>query len=136
MAHARYLDGCPTCEAQKHGVSSVLGLDPETPENFIYATADREYARYYASRAGRGWLYEVELDQGSIEASVEDPFPTWRAAEARTVRVLEKRITLTMPERKALFIRWGGTDSEFESMIAKLFQQSGRFYVSGHRESV
>lgn len=120
MAHSRYLDDCPTCQAQKNGTSSMLGLDPETPENFIYATSDREYARYYASRAVRGWLYEVELDQDSIEPSKEDPFPTWRAHSARVIRVLEKRITLTMPERKDLFIRWGGSGPEFESMIARL----------------
>jgi hypothetical protein len=119
MAHLRYLDGCPQCEAQRNGTASLLGFDPETPANFIYATTDREYARYYASRAGRGWLYEVEIDDSS-EPSKEDPFPTWRAPEARIIRVLEKRITLTMQERRNLFIRWGGTDSEFESMVAKL----------------
>ena len=129
MAHSRYLDGCAECEAQRNKTSSIFGLDPRTPENFVYATSDREYARYYASRAFRGWLYEVELDAASIEPSNEDPFPTWRAAEARIVRVLEKRITLTMPERKTLFIRWGGTDSEFETMIAGVLQQSGRFHV-------
>lgn len=129
MAHGRYLDDCAQCQAQKHGVSSLLGMDPETPANFIYATSDREYARYYASRAGRGWLYEVELDPASIEPSKEDPFPTWRASEARVVRVLEKRITLTMQERKDLFIRWGGTEAEFDSLIAGLLKQSGRVHL-------
>lgn len=122
MAHARYLDGCPTCEAQKNGTSALFGMDPETPKDFVYATSDRDYARYYAS--GRGWLYEVELDEGSIQRSVEDPFPTWRASFARIVRVIEKRITLTMTERRELFTRWGGSDDEFESMVSKLIHES------------
>ena len=120
MAHRRYLDGCPECEAQKNGTSALFGFDPETPKHFVYGTTDREYARYYASRAGHGWLYLVELDPDSTEPSHEDPFPTWRASQARVIQVLEKRITLTMTERKELFCRWGGTDSEFESMLAKL----------------
>jgi len=130
MAHVRYLDGCPTCEAQRKGHSSALGLDPETPAEFVYATTDREYARYYASRAVRGWLYEVELDPSSIEESKEDPFPTWRAHQARVVRVLEKRITLMMAERRDLFLRWGGSASEFESMLSR----AARDYSPPHKQ--
>lgn len=120
MAHTRYLDDCPQCTAQRNGYGGIAGYDPATPEGFVYATSDRDYARYYASRAIKGWLYEVELDDASAEESQEDPFPTWRAHRAKVVRVLEKRVTLTMDERRQLFIRWGGTDSEFERMIGTL----------------
>ena len=118
MAHARYVDNCPQCEAQRAEVI-VAGFDPPTPHGFVYATLDREYARYYASRAIRGWLYEVELI-GEIEESTEDPFPTWRSPSAKVLRVLEKRITLTMDERQRLFIRWGGTKGEFNAMVLNL----------------
>lgn len=118
MAHTRLVDGCADCEAHRHGQQRLDG-DPLTPEGFVYATSDRDYARYYASRAVKGWLYEVELDPASIEESKEDPFPTWRASSAVVIRVLEKRITLTMQERRDLFVKWGGTPSEFETMLNK-----------------
>jgi hypothetical protein len=119
MAHSRFVDGCPQCEAQRSGVF-MPGFDPATPEGFVYATSDKEYARYYASRAVKGWLYEVELDQSSKELSSEDFFPAWRAKSAKVLRVLEKRVTLTMDERRKLFVRWGGTEVEFEQMIGSL----------------
>lgn len=119
MAHTRYQDDCPQCVAQRMGVGGTW-LDPPTPEGFVYATSDKEYARYYASRAVKGWLYEVEIDPTSEEESVEDPFPTWRAKHANVLRVLEKRITLTMDERRNIFIRWGGTETEFEAMLCQL----------------
>lgn len=116
MAHARYLDGCPTCELQKSGRAGHVGLDPETPHDFVYGTSDREYARYYASRANKGWLYEIELSD-PVQKSIEDPFPTWRSSSGRIIRVIEKRITLTMTERRELFLRWGGTEFEFAAMV-------------------
>jgi len=122
MAHTRYLDDCPQCRAQKAG-AFVQGFDPPTPHGWVYATSDREYARYYASRANRGWLYEVEL-ASDAEPSTEDVFPTWRASSARVVRVLEKRIALTMDERKALFLRWGGTEDEFNRMVGAVMRQA------------
>lgn len=116
MAHRRYHAGCEICEAQRLGASDV---DPATPHGFVYATSDRDYARHYASRFGGGWLYEVEL-AADAESSTEDLIPTWRASSARVLRVLEKRITLTMPERLALFVRLGGTEAEFRAMYADL----------------
>lgn len=124
MASRRYHEGCAQCEAQRSGVSF---MDTSTPHGFVYATTDREYARYYASRAGDGWLYEVTMDSAA-EPSTEDPFPTWRAPQARVVRVLEKRITLTMRERRDLFCRWGGSDDEFEHMVSGLMANSGQIY--------
>lgn len=115
MAQTRYHKGCAQCDAQRSG-TWMPGTDPATPHGWVYATTDREYARYYASRAGAGWLYEVE-PVGNFEPSTEDLFPTWRAAAWRVLRVVEKRITLTMTERRALFVRWGGTEAEFSIML-------------------
>lgn len=119
MAHVRYVDNCPQCKAQKQG---QFGLDPPTPHGYVYATTDRDYARYYASRAVKGWLYQVEL-LGDPEKSDEDYFPTWRSTGAKVIKVLEKRITLTMVERQRLFIRWGGTEGEFKAMLFDLERQ-------------
>lgn len=110
------MNGCQQCAAQRLGLSPE-GFDPATPHGFVYATSDLAYARYYASRAIKGWLYEVELIPPA-EESTEDQFPTWRSSEARILRVLEKRVTLTMSERRELFIRWGGTTGEFDKMTA------------------
>lgn len=113
MAHGRYVDGCADCEAHRRGEH---GTDPLTPAGWVYASTDRPYARYYASRAVKGWLYEVEL-MGDVERSEEDLFPSWRARSAKVIRVIEKRVTLTMDERRALFVRWGGTEEEFRHMV-------------------
>src|SRR5689334_17942447 len=80
MAHMRYVDNCPECELQRRNIHA--GFDPPTPHGFVYATTDRDYARYYASRAVKGWLYEVRLSDDA-EPSTEDPFPTWRASSGQ-----------------------------------------------------
>lgn len=82
----------------------------------MYATSDVPYARFYASRAVRGWLYRVEL-QGDVEPSTEDPIPTWRARRAVVHQVKERGIVLTMREREKLFLRMGGTRPEFSAMV-------------------
>jgi len=114
MAEHRYVDGCAHCEAQRAGGETEI--DPPTPPDWVYATSDLLYARYYASRAVRGTLYRVRLE-GDIEPSTEDPFPTWRARRAVVVRVPERNVTLTWPERRRLFVRWGGTSEEFDAMV-------------------
>lgn len=120
-AHMRHVEGCQQCAAQAAGVF-VKGFDPPTPERWVYATTDREYARYYASRAVRGNLYVVAL-VGDVEESVEDPFPTWRGRQAVVRRVPEQSITLTMRQRRKLFLRWGGTAGEFDQMIAGVMRE-------------
>ena len=117
MSAHRHVAGCKMCEAQRDGTASARGWDPETPNGWVYATADREYARYYASRAVRGSLYRVRLE-GDVEPSTEDPFPTWRGRSATVLAALEFNITLTMKQRQHLFVRWGGTRDEFETMLA------------------
>jgi len=120
MAEHRYVPGCKHCEAQRAGLTTI---DPPTPEGWVYATADQAYARYYASRAVKGWLYQVELASDAEPSTEDKPFPTWRATSAKVIKVLEKRITLTMDERRELARRWGGTDGEFNAMV---FQAFGR----------
>lgn len=119
MAEHRYVKGCPHCEAQRAGKSATeVGplVDPPTPPNWVYATSHRRYGRWYASRAVEGDLYRVRL-RGDVEPSTEDPFPTWRGREAVVERILERKITLTMRQRRDLFRRWGGTDQEFDGML-------------------
>lgn len=118
-AEHRYVPGCPDCEAHARGESGPLSGDPPTPPEWVYATSDRQYARYYASRAGLGWLYRVEL-LGEVEPSEEDAAlaPAWRARSAQVVSVLERAVRLTMRERRRLFVRCGGSKQEWESLVA------------------
>ena len=106
MAEHRYVEGCAHCDTQKEGGATLI--DPATPSGWVYA-----------SRAVRGTLYRVRL-VGNVEPSMEDPFPTWRAERAVVVGVPERDITLTMAERRRLFVRWGGSEEEFGEMIAGL----------------
>lgn len=122
MAEHRFVDGCEICAAHARGESTTL--DPLTPHDWVYATTDRPYARYYASRAVKGTLYRVRLE-GDIEQSTEDEFPTWRARRGVVVSVLERRVQLTMRERRRLFIRWGGTPREFNEMLAAAAKGEG-----------
>ena len=115
-AEHRYVDGCPECAAQRAGTAADRGLDPTTPPDWIYATSDREYARYYASRAVNGWLYTVRLE-GDVEASTEDPFSTWRGRRAIVMGVPERNVRLTHGQRRRLWRRWGGTDEEYAEMV-------------------
>ena len=125
MAASRYVDGCPDCEAHKAGHHGPLSGDPATPEEWVYASEDRQYARYYASRAVKGWLYSVEL-RGEVARSPEDPeqFGSWRAREAVVLAVYECSVRLTMKERRRLFIRWGGTEREFAEMVSAIASPS------------
>lgn len=120
QAERRYVHDCPTCRAQAEGHSHPE-MDPPTPPDWVYATADRAYARYYASRAVGGTLYRVRLE-GDVEPSAEDPpqFPTWRGRRAVVVRIQEQNVVLTHSERRALFIRWGGTAAEYDRMLRKV----------------
>lgn len=109
-------DGCPDCEAAARGEVGP-SADPLTPDGWVYASEDRQYARYYASLYGRGWLYRVRLTDP--EPSIEDVamFPSWRARSATVVSVLERAVLLTMRERRRLFVRSGGTEREWQAML-------------------
>ncbi len=107
------MDDCPICTATREGIPTPFDLP--TPEGWIYATEDRQYARFYASLCGLGTLYRVRLDDP--EPSTEDLFPSWRARSGVVVSVLERAVRLTMKERRRLFIRWGGTEAEFAGLL-------------------
>jgi hypothetical protein len=121
MAERRYVPGCPHCEAQRRGETLI---DPPTPSEWVYATHDWLYARYYASRAVRGDLYVVE-PVGPVEASTEDLIPTVHARSLRVLRVQERGIELTWAERRYLFVTMmGGTDQEFDEMVEAIVASS------------
>jgi hypothetical protein len=109
-----YVDGCEVCESKKRGESYRLAngaaVDPiNAHENRVYITADREYARFYASKYPRGDLYTVE-PVGEMEASTEDPFPTWHVGAARVVSVYDTYVRLTDRQRMTLQRRWRRAD--------------------------
>jgi hypothetical protein len=129
-ADHRYLVGCPDCEAQRQG--EHVAIDPPTPPGWVYASEDRAYARFYASRAVGGTLYRVRLE-GEVEVSVEDPpeFRAWRARRAVVLQVLETKVVLTMHQRRHLFLRWGGTPEEFDRMVRETVAAHARFGRGG-----
>lgn len=113
-ADERHVEGCPICAAHARGESTAI--DPITPEGRVYVTTDRQYARYYASRAGLGWLYSVE-PIGPLTKSTEDHFDSWWCEEVRVVSIAERAVRLTDTERRRLFVRWGGTPAEYDEMV-------------------
>lgn len=113
QGHRKHIDGCPICTAIAAGEQTPFDLP--TPKGWVYASRDQAYARFYASKA-RGDLYRVQLI-GDIERSAEDPFPSWRGRRARIVSVVERNVTLSMPQRERLFIRWGGSADEFAGLL-------------------
>ena len=123
QAGRRLRDDCPVCRA--HAAGEDHPLDHITPGGWVYATEDRPYARYYASRAGRGSLYRVTMTDP--ERSTEDVhFPTWRAPQATVTSVLDVLIELTHKERRRLWVRWGGTTREYDEMVGAILTSAGR----------
>ncbi len=115
-AYHKHVDGCPTCEAKARGDATLI--DAPTPPDWVYATRDKAYARFYASMC-RGDLYQVRLI-GDVERSNEDQFPSWRGRRARIESVAERGVTLSWSQRRQLFKRWGGTDTEFDAMVTQM----------------
>lgn len=102
--------GCPWCEARAKG-GSFGGDGPSMRADRVYVTADKAYARYYASLYGRGDLYEVE-PVGGVEPSMEDPFPTFVVPTARVVNVVQRAVLLRMSQRRELYLRWAKADGD------------------------
>jgi hypothetical protein len=109
------VDGCPICAARAQGLSYTtpgLGvIDPPTgrPDR-VYATSDREYARWYASKYPRGDLYVIEL-LGDVDVSTEDRFPTWCAPAARVRSIYDRYVLLTPAQRRRMSNRWTLADA-------------------------
>jgi hypothetical protein len=94
------LDGCSICEA---------GGDGNHLPDRVFASALRLYAKYYASKWGRGWLYIVE-PEGAMTRSEVDPFGTYHAASFRVIKICERGVELTMSERRHLYRLWKRDD--------------------------
>jgi hypothetical protein len=76
----------------------------------VYLSADREYARHYASLYGYGDLYRVE-PLGDVQRSTEDSFETYLAAQARVLAVYARAVLLTASQRRALDRAWAAADA-------------------------
>lgn len=113
----KFHEGCATCEA--HARNEHGPWEPDTPQDRVYGTIDRQYARFYASKVGLGWLYRVR-PVGELHESTEDHFPSFWAEEFEVVSVLERAVRLTMRERRRLFMRWGGNEREWQAMLVSL----------------
>lgn len=112
----KVVDGCPVCEAHASGENHPL--EPATPPERVYATADKEYARWYASKAVLGWIYVV-CPIGDLHLSDEDHFLSYWADTFKVVSIYERAVSLTMCQRRRLFIRWGGNRYEWERFVAE-----------------
>lgn len=110
------VDGCAVCAAKAAGrqphVPGLGVVDPltERPDR-VYITSDREYARFYASKYPTGDLYLVR-PVGVLEASTEDPFPTFVVPAARVVTVYSRAVRLTERQRRTLTNRWTRADEQ------------------------
>jgi hypothetical protein len=116
-ADERHVDGCAICAAHAAGTSTAI--DPLTPPDRVYVTTDRDYARYYASRAVLGWLYVVE-PLGELTTSHEDQFPSWWCSSARVISIYERAVRLSHAQRRRLFVRWGGNEVEYAAMVRSI----------------
>lgn len=106
----RHHDGCPWCEARASGDAGPGGIDgPSAHADRVYLTANRMYAKHYASLWGRGDLYRVE-PVGVLVRSVEDSIESWTAPAARVVAVLDRAVLLTNSERRRLLREWTAAD--------------------------
>lgn len=97
----KHLEGCQWCAS---------GADDNHAPDFVFATAERLYAKYYASKYGKGWLYIV-TPESEMEPSQFDPFETYQARVFRVASVSERAVLLTMGERKRLQRLWKADDA-------------------------
>jgi len=133
-------DGCPICEARKHGRICTVGeykrwlqpfgaralpvlralagaddwepVDPPSAKQAVYITTSLEYATWYAARS-RGDLYEV-TPVGPAVPSPEVHFPSWTCDQARVVRVVRRGVRLTRTERRRIAHLWRKADRRTE----------------------
>lgn len=96
----KHVAGCEWC---------ATGADDNHAPEFVFATAHRLYAKYYASKYINGWLYIVEPD-GVPARSRFDPFETYQAPALSVRSVSERHIRLTRAERLRLQRQWKADD--------------------------
>lgn len=100
----KHVDGCEWCAS---------GADDNHLPDRVFATPVRLYAKHFASKYIRGWLYIVEEVEGSaLEPSDNDPFESYHAEKLRVVKVCERSVELTMSERRHLHRDWAAADAE------------------------
>jgi len=87
------------------------GTDDNHLPDRVFATTDRLYGKFYASKLVRGWLYAVRAVDGSeLVESDSDPFPSYHAPSLQVTRVLERAVELTMTERRRIWRAWCAAD--------------------------
>lgn len=98
----KHKDGCEWCAS---------GADDNHRPDRVFASRDRLYGKFYASKFVDGWLYLVE-PVGEMEPSDNDPsaFGAFQADAFRVVRVSERAVRLTHGERASLYRRWRRSD--------------------------
>lgn len=113
----RVVAGCKICESRAHGHTiTVDGYVVDAPAQHtdrVYITTDREYAKFYASMAWLGDLYQVK-PVGDVVPSTEDhpEFGTWTAPAAKVVAVIERAVRLSDKQRRHLDNRWARYDAD------------------------
>lgn len=101
-------DGCTFCQARADGTAT---LDPLAAHPHVYATTERDYAKYHASLYGYGDVYRVEaIDGCELILSTEDSWPTWHAEKVVVAGIVARAVLLTWPERRRIHRVWGQWD--------------------------
>lgn len=116
--HARrHHEGCPICEARSKGQNPAI--DPLSAQHGVYVSESREYARYYASLYGSGDLYLIKPIGDLRESAEEKGWRAWVCERAKVLKVIEHRVTLTMPERRRLYLKWALKDGNPDPVQAE-----------------
>lgn len=80
------------------------GADDNHEPTKVFVTRNREYARYYASRAVGGDLYVVKPMGAMIPSDNDfDAAPTWMCDRALIVSVYDRNVYLTRQQRWRVF---------------------------------
>ncbi|KAB7752777.1 hypothetical protein [Mycolicibacterium mucogenicum] len=101
---AHLVDGCPTCEARKHG--QQLPSDDNDP-TMVYVTTDKDYARIYAAGYPLGALYVVEPIGELVDRAHHDSAPSWGCKSARITHVYDPLVRLSPKETRRLMRKFG-----------------------------
>lgn len=96
----RHIDDCEICRAQ---------ADENHKPGTVFASPVRIYAKFYASKYVKGWLYIVE-PIGEFQPSDGDPFESYYGPALRVLSVSERAVVLTMSERRRLWRAWTEAD--------------------------
>ncbi|MFJ9461057.1 hypothetical protein ACIRST_39060 [Kitasatospora sp. NPDC101447] len=123
--------GCAECEARAKGrqirmPDGRLSEPPTRHPDRAYLSTDKDYARWYASRGWLGDLYRVR-PEGDVAESEEDPFPTFTAAAAVIVQVVDRSVRLTDKDRRRRDRRWKCMEDADRRAGLGIPRQAGRW---------